>query len=79
MWEVEVTKSKKSGWVQYHDANGGSLRIEPTLPREAYQQERTAAYSRAIATWNAVDGSKRHRIAVVRPITVDDSPPEAPP
>ena len=65
-WRVEITKPRKV-IPPYVDMDGRTLRVDRLLPRGEYESAKKDAYERAIETWNAVDGSTRHRITAMGP------------
>ena len=38
--------------------------VDPELSPVDYEEAKVASYHRAIAAWNSIDGTKRHRIPV---------------
>ena len=43
-----------------------SIAVDPKLPADMHEEEKIAAYWRAIETWNQFDGTKRFRIPKTR-------------
>ena len=60
-WKIEVKRPRKP-WKQYVDASGMTLMVDPSLDAPAYRAAKAEAYARAVRAWNAIDGTKRHRI-----------------
>ena len=54
-WEILVKKPK--------GALRGRFRVDPELSAALYDEEKVAAYRRAVEAWDSVDGSTRHRIS----------------
>ena len=55
-WEVLLKKAKGSPKQQFV--------VDPDLASSSYEKAKAAAYHDAIAAWNSLDGSNRHRIPV---------------
>ena len=57
MWKL-ILNMPKAAPPKFH--------VDPRLDAAAYDQEKVKLYWQAIDTWNALDGSKRHRIVSTR-------------
>jgi len=62
-WRLDITKPKEK-LQPGQDLTGQTLAVAPSLSPEKYTAAKRDAYTRAIHTWNAVDGSTRLRIWV---------------
>jgi hypothetical protein len=73
-WRVELKKPRRR-IEPYADLNGATLRVEKMLPKFQFAAAKFDAYSRAISTWNELDGSSRLRIPapVFAPVGDGDS------
>ena len=56
-WSVRASK-------QQGTYNPAELAVDPCLDSDQYTTAKGATYLRAIAIWNRLDGSRRHRIPV---------------
>ena len=70
-WRVELKKPRRR-IAAYVDSNGATLRVEKMLPKIQFAAAKLDAYSRAISTWNDLDGSSRLRIPAPNVVSVSD-------
>ena len=58
-WEILVKKPTRAAAV-----SNPAFVVDPELSPVDYEEAKVASYHRAIAAWNSIDGTKRHRIPV---------------
>ena len=67
-WEVQqhawrvLAKKPRTELPPFTDLQGDSLRVSTSLEGMEYAEAKAAACARAIATWNAIDGTARQRL-----------------
>ena len=67
-WRVTMTRDA-STCTTFTEQSGASLIVPDGLTAYGHDNAKRTAYTRAIATWNAMDHSKRHRIQAPVKIT----------
>ena len=71
-WLVTM-KRGGSTCTTFEEQSGASLIVPDGLTADEHDNAKRTAYTRAIATWNAMDQSKRHRIQAPVKITLNTS------
>jgi hypothetical protein len=71
-WRVTMTRDA-STCTTFKEQSGASLIVPDGLTAYDHDNAKRTAYTRAIATWNAMDQSKRHRIQAPVKITLNTS------
>ena len=71
-WQVTTTRGG-STCTTFEEQSGASLIVPDGLTADEHDNAKRTAYTRAIATWNAMDQSKRHRIQAPVKITLKTS------